>query len=87
MRCWNYKDEKTIVEDLFNHDCKIQMFTLIKASDKKASDKKASEESRQKSGEKKWRNKSGEKCNKKTQENKIVKTVDFMRVLAYNKLN
>ena len=56
MRCWNYKGEKTIVGDLFNPDCKIQMFTLNKASDKKAS-----EENRRK----KWRNKSGEKCNEK----------------------
>ena len=58
MRCWDYKGEKTIVGDLFNPDCKIQILTLIKASNKKQA-KKTSE----KSGEKRWRNKSGEKCN------------------------
>ena len=64
MRCWNYKGEKTIVGDLFNSDCKIQMLTLIKASNKKTSEKVA-----KKGGEIKV----AKNVTKKTQENKIVK--------------
>ena len=73
------KGEKKIVGDLFNPDCKIQMFTLNKASNKKQAIKKQAK----KTGEKKWR----KMYRKRHRKIKLLRTVDFMCVIAYNKLN